>query len=62
MDFIDELAGLTIEMMNQVSYNHDWIRGKGDYNILEANILLCYQGYIRNKNSYKNKINAAYHL
>jgi hypothetical protein len=28
MDFIDELAGLTIEMMNQVSCNHDWIRGK----------------------------------
>jgi hypothetical protein len=26
-DLIDELAGLTIEMMNQVSYNHDWIRG-----------------------------------
>jgi hypothetical protein len=33
MDFIEELAGLTIEMMNQVSCNHDWIRGKGDYNI-----------------------------
>jgi hypothetical protein len=33
MDFIDELAGLTIEMMNQVSCNHDWIREKGDYNI-----------------------------
>jgi hypothetical protein len=33
MDFIDELAGLTIEMTNQVSCNHDWIRGKGDYNI-----------------------------
>jgi hypothetical protein len=33
MDFIDELAELTIEMMNQVSCNHDWIRGKGDYNI-----------------------------
>jgi E3 ubiquitin-protein ligase DOA10 len=33
MDFIDELAGLTIEMVNQVSCNHDWIRGKGDYNI-----------------------------
>jgi hypothetical protein len=33
MDFIDELAGLTIEMMNQVSCNHDWIRGKGYYNI-----------------------------
>jgi hypothetical protein len=33
MDFIDELAGLTIEMMNQVSCNHDWNRGKGDYNI-----------------------------
>jgi hypothetical protein len=28
MDFIDELTGLTIEMMNQVSCNHDWIRGK----------------------------------
>jgi hypothetical protein len=28
MDLIDELAGLKIEMMNQVSYNHDWIRGK----------------------------------
>jgi hypothetical protein len=25
MDFIDELAGLIIEMMNQVSCNHDWI-------------------------------------
>jgi E3 ubiquitin-protein ligase DOA10 len=33
MDLTDELAGLTIEMMNQVSCNHDWIRGKGDYNI-----------------------------
>jgi hypothetical protein len=32
MNFIDELAGLTIEMMNQVSCNHDWIRGKGEYN------------------------------
>jgi hypothetical protein len=28
MDLIDELAGLKIEMMNQVSYNHYWIRGK----------------------------------
>jgi hypothetical protein len=28
MDFIKELAELTIEMMNQVSCNHDWIRGK----------------------------------
>jgi hypothetical protein len=28
MDFIDELARLTIEMMNQVSCNYDWIRGK----------------------------------
>jgi hypothetical protein len=27
MDFIKELAELTIEMMNQVSCNHDWIRG-----------------------------------
>jgi hypothetical protein len=33
MDLIDELAGLKIEMMNQVSCNHDWIRGKGNYNI-----------------------------
>jgi hypothetical protein len=33
MGFIDELAGLIIEMMNRVSCNHDWIRGKGDYNI-----------------------------
>jgi hypothetical protein len=33
MDFIEELAELTIEMMNQVNCNHDWIRGKGDYNI-----------------------------
>jgi hypothetical protein len=33
MYHIDELAGLTIEMMNQVSCDHDWIRGKGDYNI-----------------------------
>jgi uncharacterized protein YfeS len=33
MDFIDELTRLIIEMMNQVSYIHDWIRGKGDYNI-----------------------------
>jgi hypothetical protein len=33
MNFIDELTGLTIEMMNQVSCDHDWIRGKGDYNI-----------------------------
>jgi hypothetical protein len=33
MDLIYELAGLKIEMMNQVSCNHDWIRGKGDYNI-----------------------------
>jgi hypothetical protein len=28
MDLIYELAGLKIEMMNQVSCNHDWIRGK----------------------------------
>jgi hypothetical protein len=28
MNFIDELAGLTIEMMNQVSCNNYWIRGK----------------------------------
>jgi hypothetical protein len=33
MDLIGELAGLTIEMMNQVTCNHDWIRGKRDYNI-----------------------------
>jgi hypothetical protein len=33
MDFTDELAGLTIKMMNQISCNHDWNRGKGDYNI-----------------------------
>jgi hypothetical protein len=33
MDLIEELAGLKIEMMNQVSCNHDWIRGKRDYNI-----------------------------
>jgi hypothetical protein len=33
MDLIEELARLKIEMMNQVSCNHDWIRGKGDYNI-----------------------------
>jgi hypothetical protein len=33
MDLIDELARLKIEMMNQVSCNHDWIREKGDYNI-----------------------------
>jgi hypothetical protein len=28
MNFIDALAGLTIEMMNQVSCNSYWIRGK----------------------------------
>jgi hypothetical protein len=33
MDLIDELAGLKIEMMNLVCCNHDWIRGKGYYNI-----------------------------
>jgi hypothetical protein len=33
MDSIDELVGLTIEMMNQVSCNHDYIREKEDYNI-----------------------------
>ncbi|KAK1573522.1 hypothetical protein QYE76_017367, partial [Lolium multiflorum] len=33
LDLIDELAGLKIEMMNQVDCKHDWIRGKGDYNI-----------------------------
>jgi hypothetical protein len=33
IDFIDELARLTIETMNEVSCNHDWIRGKGDSNI-----------------------------
>uniref|UniRef100_A0A452Y4Y0 Uncharacterized protein n=1 Tax=Aegilops tauschii subsp. strangulata TaxID=200361 RepID=A0A452Y4Y0_AEGTS len=33
IDLIDELAGLKIEMMNQVDCEHDWIRGKGDYNI-----------------------------
>ena len=33
MDLIDDLAGLKIEMMNQVDCEHDWIKGKGDYNI-----------------------------
>jgi hypothetical protein len=33
LDLIDELAGLKIEMMNQTECEHDWIRGKGDYNI-----------------------------
>jgi hypothetical protein len=33
MYLINEIARLKIEMMNQVSCNHDWIRGKGDYNI-----------------------------
>ena len=33
IDLIDDLAGLKIEMMNQVDCEHDWIRGKGDYNI-----------------------------
>ena len=33
IDLIDELAGLKIEMMNQTNCEHDWIRGKGDYNI-----------------------------
>src|SRR6266536_1076751 len=29
----DEIEGLKIEMVNQVDCEHDWIRGKGDYNI-----------------------------
>uniref|UniRef100_A0ACD5URB7 Uncharacterized protein n=1 Tax=Avena sativa TaxID=4498 RepID=A0ACD5URB7_AVESA len=33
IDLIDEFAGLKVEMMNQVECQHDWIRGKGDYNI-----------------------------
>ena len=33
IDLIDDLAGLKIEMMNQVDCEHDWIQGKGDYNI-----------------------------
>ena len=33
LDFIDQIAGLKIEMMNQLECEHDWIRGKGDYNI-----------------------------
>ena len=32
-DLIDQLAGLKVEMMNQVECEHDWVRGKGDYNI-----------------------------
>ncbi|XBH63855.1 hypothetical protein VPH35_117739 [Triticum aestivum] len=34
IDLIDELAGLNIEMMNQVDCEHDWIRGKDFYNNL----------------------------
>lgn len=30
------MAGLKVEMMNQVECKHDWIRGKGDYNIKYA--------------------------
>jgi hypothetical protein len=30
IDLIEELAGLKIEMMNQVDCEHDWVRGKGD--------------------------------
>jgi hypothetical protein len=48
MDLIGELARLKIEMMNQVSYNHDWIRGKGDYNI---KCILCI-----NYPSQKNRV------
>jgi hypothetical protein len=33
IDLIDDLAGLDIKMMNQIECQHDWIRGKGDYNI-----------------------------
>lgn len=33
LDLIDELAGLKVEMMDQLNCEHDWIRGKGDYNI-----------------------------
>ena len=33
LDLIDQLAGLKVEMMNQVECEHDWVRGKGDYNI-----------------------------
>ncbi|XP_044435788.1 uncharacterized protein [Triticum aestivum] len=33
IDLIDDLSGLKVEMMNQVDCEHDWIRGKGDYNI-----------------------------
>ena len=30
LDLVEELAGLKIEMMNQVECEHDWIIGKGD--------------------------------
>ena len=33
LDLIDELAGIKIEMMDQLNCEHDWVRGKGDYNI-----------------------------
>jgi hypothetical protein len=33
IDLIDDLAGLKIEMMNQIDCEHDWVQGKGDYNI-----------------------------
>lgn len=33
INLIDELSGLKIEMMNQIDCEHDWIKGKGDYNI-----------------------------
>ena len=27
------MAGLKVEMMNQLECEHDWVRGKGDYNV-----------------------------
>ena len=33
IDLVEELAGLKIEMMNQVECEPDWIIGKGDYSI-----------------------------
>jgi hypothetical protein len=40
MDLIDQLAGLKIEMMNQISCNHDWIRGKGYFNRVTCSLCL----------------------
>jgi len=41
LELIDQLAGLKVEMMDQEDCKHDWIQGKGDYNI-KCNFCIYY--------------------